>query len=378
MIFPHGYGPAGKDGSVPPVGGDWGISWSISDLFQALQAEQRTSASLRCELQKAKDEISHLRDCLRLERNSRFVRCEKKDAQTSQEEVISPEDAAASEQLQQLEVQPHAEVQHSQQQQQPPANGAESEALEPSGDHSETIAADAGEAPEEDASKLSIAGQLDNGPSTASKGSYVRAADKVYWVSYEDPLQLIRLPSADGLRSSRGQEDVARQETVRDALSSSRPLKREEAEVLLPGTPERRPRALRQPSAERCFSARGVLQGQGVAVMQVPIARTITPRPVPAFSHFAPARQARQVSPLPWQAQSLQSERRRSSSTQCLHARHSLLQRQRSGSLHSSTRSLHPPEVGPPGSISRVYCRPWLTTMPSQLRACSSSRSAVV
>lgn len=199
-------------------------------------------------------------------------------------------------------------------------------------------------------------------------------------MSYEDPLQLIRLPSAEGIRSSRGQEDVAHEDTVRGALSSSRLLKREEAEVLLPGTPERRPRALRPPSAERCFSARGVLQGQGVAVMQVPIARTITPRPVPAFSHFA-ARQARQVSPLPWQAQSLQpSERRRSSSTQCLHARHSLLQRQRSGSLHSSTRSLHPPEVG---SISqhlpsRVYCRPWLTTMPSQLRACSSSRSAVV
>jgi len=375
------YLTAGKDG-LPPTG-DWAISWSISDLFQALQAEQRTSASLRCELQKAKEEISHLHDCLRLERNSRFVRCEKKDAQASQEEVISPEDAAPSEQLQQLEVQPPAEVQHSQQQQQLAA-GAESEAPEESGDHSaQTIAAEAPEVEEtENASKPSI-GQLDNGPSTASKGSYVRAADKVYWVSYEDPLQLIRLPSADGLRSSRGQADVAREDTVRDVLSSSRPLKREEAEVLLPGTPERRPRVLRQPSAERCFSARGVLQGQGVAVMQVPIARTITPRPVPAFSHFAPARQARQVSPLPWQAQSLQtSERRRSSSTQCLHARHSLLQRQRSGSLHSSTRSLHPPEVGVgPASISqtsRVYCRPWLTTMPSQLRACSSSRSAAV
>lgn len=72
----------------------------------ALQAEQRTSASLRCELQKAKEEISHLQDCLRLERNSRFVRCEEREAKASQEvlrqEVISPEDAPVSEQLQLL------------------------------------------------------------------------------------------------------------------------------------------------------------------------------------------------------------------------------------------------------------------------------------
>lgn len=30
---------------------------------------------------------------------------------------------------------------------------------------------------------------------TAAKGSYVKAGAKVYWVSYEDPEQLIRLPA---------------------------------------------------------------------------------------------------------------------------------------------------------------------------------------
>ncbi|CAE6963520.1 unnamed protein product [Symbiodinium natans] len=267
-------------------------SWTISDLYQALQAEQRTSANLRCELQKAKEEIHHLRDCVhRLERSNRFVRCDGKDEEQAS---ASTEEATAREQVPQHSTPPCTDA-HSQH-----ADGIELQGLKPNGGHVEADAVQ---------SQEGITGKSEmDGPGTASKGSYVRAADKVYWVSYEDPLQLIRLPSAEavGPRSSRSPDADAAMGAQAVPTLSRQPKSGEE--VLLPGTPEHLPRALRPSSAERsCFSARGKLQGHGFAVMQVPTHRTIAQRQAVGGVGVVHRLLAPQVYPTQWQTQTLQS-----------------------------------------------------------------------
>ncbi|CAE7265268.1 unnamed protein product, partial [Symbiodinium pilosum] len=327
----------------------------------------------RCELQKAKAEITHLREYVqRLEKSSRFVRCDEK---TEVQDLTSSDETARAEAVHNQNFQPCIDTVPPLQQQQlpqqqdegivrsedvPPSSCAEADAIH---------GAEAGDAEK----TQKVDGECETHcPSTASKGSYVRAADKVYWVSYEDPLQLIRLPNAEPMQNSkttRAQDDAVHDDTAQAVLSSSRQHSKRE-EVLLPGTPEKLPRtALRQPSADRCFSARGKLQGHGMAVLQVPTPRTIAQRPPYAFVHQMP----HQVYSA-WQKH--ETLPRRASSTHSLHARHSLLQRQRSGSLQSM-RCLHPSELGPFSQRlpPRVYCRPLLATMPPQLRACSSSRS---
>ncbi|CAJ1406117.1 unnamed protein product [Effrenium voratum] len=173
---------------------------STAELQKALEAERRVSASLRAELQKAQEEIQRLR----------ALTCR----------PGSPDNAAG-----------HAD-----------ATGK----VEKLHDAPAATADVREEAP--------AAQRLSSGSdeATAAKGSYVKAAGKVYWVSYEDPEQLIRLPSA---RMSGQQRPAAREDTeVAGRRSSGH-------ENFLPGTPDHRPRLARPASLDaRALSAAGPWQ----------------------------------------------------------------------------------------------------------------------
>eukprot|EP00434_Breviolum_minutum_P029559 symbB.v1.2.026136.t1/scaffold2589.1/size75518/3 len=120
-----------------------------NSLFKALELECQVSAELRAELQKAKEEIHALKEALRLS-------CLSESTQTEKVKHNGHNGAANH------------------------ASESEKDSLIQSGDQDE-----ASETAE-----------------TAAKGSYVKAEGKVYWVSYEDPEQLIRLPNAPIPQSS--------------------------------------------------------------------------------------------------------------------------------------------------------------------------------
>eukprot|EP00435_Cladocopium_sp_Y103_P009065 s2587_g2.t1 len=126
---------------------------TLQELQQALEAECRVSAELRAELQKAKEEIHSLRETLRLY------------------QPLSGSTAAES-----------------------PVHGATQ--------LSDEVTANSW-AESEKADRLTQSGSLEaESADTAAKGSYVKAEGKVYWVSYEDPEQLIRLPARNSSEKS--------------------------------------------------------------------------------------------------------------------------------------------------------------------------------
>lgn len=126
------------------------------------------------------------------------------------------------------------------------------------------------------------------------KGSYVRAAGKVYWVSYEDPLEVVRLPdgaesvktSSTGfphsLSSSRDNQPTSTSASTEAGLHEPQ----SSDEPLLPGTPEPRKRpgmkTLALPTASlqsvarsfshdnQCASARGSLEQSFVLRRSLP------------------------------------------------------------------------------------------------------------
>lgn len=158
-----------------------------------MEAECRVSAELRAELQKAKEEIHTLRETLRL---------------------YQPLSGSAAES-------PHGATQLSEVR----ANSwAESEK----------------------ADRLTQSGSLEaESADTAAKGSYVKAEGKVYWVSYEDPEQLIRLPAR---HSSEKSARLSASEARPDAEPSRRLSGHEK---FLPGTPEDHlPRPMRPASLD--------------------------------------------------------------------------------------------------------------------------------
>mmetsp|Transcript_43801 Transcript_43801/g.102225 ORF Transcript_43801/g.102225 Transcript_43801/m.102225 type:complete len:344 (+) Transcript_43801:60-1091(+) len=314
--------------------------WTVDDWYQALQAEQRLSAGLRFDLHKARKEIEHLQEMVqRLERR-RFVPCNEKQVTER-----DPDDEAT------LQVQPEVQKDSFQEQAKTVAHG------------SATEVATTSQAAESKAS------EQDAAISTASKGSYVRAADKVYWVSYEDPLQLIRLPSAEPGPCSRARNASQPDAAIAVTSRSAAPVEGRE-EVLLPGTPERRPRLTRPVSVDRsCFSARAKLQGHAFAPFQacaMPINARCRRVGMPHHVHAQP------VYPMPWQKTA--SIQRRATSTSSVQVGANVLPRQRSGSLQRSVQCLHPVDNCPAQPATVCY-RPWMPTTPSLLRTCSSSKS---
>ncbi|CAK9069927.1 unnamed protein product [Durusdinium trenchii] len=175
----------------------WLNSLSVPELRKALEAECRISAALRADLQRANEEIETLRGALGL-------------VPRPEREVPSPDKVDRREN---------------------------------------------GDADLEDPKIASVEGDAlaeSETADTAVKGSYVKVEGKVYWVSYEDPEQLIRLPNA-------GEADATRP-TEAHEMERSRRLS---AEQFLPTTPEsQQPRAMRPASSDpRCSVAQRHFQG---------------------------------------------------------------------------------------------------------------------
>lgn len=195
-----------------------------------MEAECRVSAELRAELQKAKEEIHTLRETLRL---------------------YQPLSGSAAES-------PHGATQLSEVR----ANSwAESEK----------------------ADRLTQSGSLEaESADTAAKGSYVKAEGKVYWVSYEDPEQLIRLPAR---HSSEKSARLSASEARPDAEPSRRLSGHEK---FLPGTPEDHlPRPMRPASLDPHRPCTAYFAGAGTGgrapiyvqpVMPMSARRTLPPQ----------------------------------------------------------------------------------------------------
>jgi len=188
---------------TPNLTGEPGLGMTVPELRKALELECQVSAELRAELQKAKEEIHALKEALRLS-------C----SESTQTEKVKPKSH----------------------------NGGL--------DHAESEK-DLIQSGEDEASETA---------ETAAKGSYVKAEGKVYWVSYEDPEQLIRLPAAS---------ETARMGAM-EARTEAEPRRRLSGhEKLLPGTPEDQvSRPMRPTSLDprRTFAYAGCPQGQPVHV----------------------------------------------------------------------------------------------------------------
>lgn len=195
---------------TPNLTGEPGLGMTVPELRKALELECQVSAELRAELHKAKEEIHALKEALRLS-------CLSESTQTDvKAEPCNGHNASAE---------------------------SEKDSLIQSGDQDE---------PSETAE-------------TAAKGSYVKAEGKVYWVSYEDPEQLIRLP-ANALPQS---SETARMGAL-EARTEAEPRRRLSGhERLLPGTPEDQvSRPMRPTSLDphRTFAYAGCPQGQPFCV----------------------------------------------------------------------------------------------------------------
>lgn len=219
---------------------------TLQELQQALEAECRVSAELRAELQKAKEEIHSLRETLRLY------------------QPLSGSTAAES-----------------------PVHGATQ--------LSDEVTANSW-AESEKADRLTQSGSLEaESADTAAKGSYVKAEGKVYWVSYEDPEQLIRLPARNSSeKSARLSASEARPEEPSRRLSGH--------EKFLPGTPEDHlPRPMRPASLDPQRPRTAYFAGAGTGgrapiyvqpVMPMSARRTLPPqhlqRPMVSSVHGLP------------------------------------------------------------------------------------------
>lgn len=204
---------------------------TLQELQQALEAECRVSAELRAELQKANEEIHTLRETLRLYQPLSGSTAESQGATELSEEVRAN-------------------------------SWAESQK----------------------ADCLTQSGSLEaESADTAAKGSYVKAEGKVYWVSYEDPEQLIRLPA-------RNPSEKSARLSASEARPDAEPSRRLSGhEKFLPGTPEDHlPRPMRPASLDpHRGSCAAYFAGAGIAgrapiyvqpVMPMSARRTLPPQ----------------------------------------------------------------------------------------------------
>eukprot|EP00931_Biecheleriopsis_adriatica_P113911 TRINITY_DN8918_c0_g1_i1.p1 TRINITY_DN8918_c0_g1~~TRINITY_DN8918_c0_g1_i1.p1 ORF type:complete len:581 (-),score=121.66 TRINITY_DN8918_c0_g1_i1:68-1810(-) len=278
----------------------------LADLKEALASERRTSSQLRLELRSAREEIDTLRELLKLAvagkeenlesplkppsssspKGQRYQELKAFAEDLGAEKLQAPAEGSARQEEQSGE-----QAQDDNQDVKMPSCGIDLEqqaegapSLAWADPEQSPVAAGNLEAHSEEKLQLSPESRND-------KGSYIRASGKVYWLSYEDPLQLVRLPdgsavkatSSSGTPSSRQHRgsEAQRGEEFPPRLLDTPPRPgqsaQDEEEPLLPGTPEQR----RQPllfggmrslplgqilpegAPSRCYSARGQLQGHG-------------------------------------------------------------------------------------------------------------------
>ncbi|CAE8612525.1 unnamed protein product [Polarella glacialis] len=300
-------------------------SWeveSMSELKEALRVERETTAQLRVELEASRDEVHSLRELLRPSNSEGALdqpgsALDASGSLASSEHMVLWKDAPS-----QLEPQRRAKLPeayqdyavpllpplpqpcspeesmevpeeqrpqlasweaHGDQVQRPPPltswPGLE-EALE------EEVVPTARTDHEEgrDLSEEFTEGLQIRSPETGvDKGSYIRAAGKVYWLSYEDPSVMLRLPDcsafssassstapAPGSSSQRGRHEELSQQNLSPSQQLPGQGAEDPVEKLLPGTPEQwfRPSLLTdslQPAVQRLRSGGSVFGHPGSA-----------------------------------------------------------------------------------------------------------------